>query len=75
MLLMHCWYDRDTALRDNGSVVHVVMQAAKLLPVAGKYVLVVSCNDQYLQKTVIVRLTRTMRVSHPMTVAGLWHLF
>jgi hypothetical protein len=51
------------------------MQAAKLLPVAGKYVLVVSCNDQYLQKTVIVRLTGTMRVFHPMTVAGLWHLF
>lgn len=34
MLFMHCWYDRDTALRDNVSDVHLVIQAAKLSPIA-----------------------------------------
>lgn len=70
MLLMHCWYDRDTALHDNVSVVHLVTETAKLIPVAGKYILVVSCFSQYLQKTAILRLTGTMRVSRPMTIAG-----
>lgn len=75
MLLMHGWYDRDTALHDNVSVVRVITQVAKLVPVAGKYILVVSCNVQYLHKTVVVRLTGNMRVSRPMTVAEIWHLF
>lgn len=75
MLLMHCWYDRDTALRDNALIINVLIQAAKLIPVVGEYIFIISVQGKHSKETVIVQLTGTTQVSHPMTVAEILHLF